>query len=169
MDLKQLFGHKYLVTMEESWTAETPENRAEFEDNGDRWRYYELKGKSGMVYPYSETQIAVVLPTRAARRLMKLMGSELVLLQHADDLMCFKADAKHAAAIVRFIKPKRLGQLSEAHKAILSARLAANRYRRGQPPTKNGDALAKELAALPGAERRPLGEPHVEFLAGRPL
>ena len=53
--------------------------------DGDPWWYYEIRGKRGWVYPYSETQIAVVLPTRAARRLMKLMGSELVLLQHADD------------------------------------------------------------------------------------
>ena len=34
MDLKQMFGHKYWVTLDESWSAETPKNRAEFEKAG---------------------------------------------------------------------------------------------------------------------------------------
>jgi len=131
MDLKQLFGDKYLVTLDESWEAETPQNRAEFQANDEEKFYYEIKGKCGTVYPYSKTQVAVVLLTRAAGRLVKLMGSELVLLQHADDAICYKADAKHAAAIVRFIRPKRLRQLTSEHKAALAARLA--RYRLTSP------------------------------------
>jgi hypothetical protein len=103
MDLNLMFGDRYEVSLDESWDAETPENRVEFLAKGEKWWYYEIKGKCGTVYPYSETQIAVVLPTRTARRLVKLMGSELTLLQHADDAMCYKADAKHAAAFVRFI------------------------------------------------------------------
>jgi len=77
MDLLTMFGDRYLVTMEESWGAERPETRAELQAMSDGWRYQEIKGRCGMVYPYSETQIAVVLPTRAARRLLRLMGPEL--------------------------------------------------------------------------------------------
>src|ERR1019366_5225627 len=127
MDLREMFGDRYLVTMEESWGAELPETRAEFQAMSDGWRYQEIKGKCGMVYPYSEAQIAVVLPTRAARRLFKLMGPDLTLLQHADDAMCYKADVKHVTALVRFIKPKSRRPLTPEHKTTLTARLALYR------------------------------------------
>jgi len=135
MDLREMFGDRYLVTMEESWGAERPEIRAELQAMSDGWRYQEIKGMCGTVYPYSETQIAVVLPTRAARRLLKLMGPELTLLQHADDERCYRADAKHAATLVRFIKPKSRRQLTPEHKATLAARLAL--FRSGGPRTSS--------------------------------
>jgi hypothetical protein len=90
---------------------------------------------------------------------VKLMGSELTLLQHADDAMCYKADVKHAQALVRFIKPKSLRQLTETHRAVLSARLAAHRYKRDPTLTKSSG----EVSVLPGAELRPLGKPSELF------
>jgi len=107
MDLKKMFGRRYVVTMEEGWHEDSLNtcNHAGIFD--DRWRYAEIKGKCGRLYPYSETDLAVVLPTRAARRLMTLMGAALVLLQHADDAMCFKTDVRNAEAVIRFIKPER--------------------------------------------------------------
>jgi hypothetical protein len=145
-----MFGDRYLVTMEESWGAERAETRTEFQAMSDGWRYQEIKGKCGMVYPYSETKIAVVLPTRAARRLLRIMGPELTLLQHADDAMCYKADVKHAAALVRFIKPKSRRQLTPEHKATLAARLAL--YRSGGPRTSsiNFSSAINEAPHLPG-------------------
>ena len=71
MDLNKLFGKRYVVTLDPSWDAESPENRAESRPEDVPWHYHEIKGRCGMVYPYSETQIAVVLPTRAARRLIR--------------------------------------------------------------------------------------------------
>ena len=150
MDLNKMFGHKYLVTLDESWDAETPDNRAEFLANGEKLWYYEIRGKRGWVYPHNETKLAVVLPTRAARRLMKLMGAELVLLQHADAEMCFKADAKHTATLVRFIKPKRLRQLTAEQKAVLATRLAASRYQKPNPAPKNHGSEVERAAVLPG-------------------
>jgi hypothetical protein len=133
MNLKTMFGRQYVVTLEESCVVETPENQAEARDDEEDWAYQEIKGKCGTVYPYSEAQIAVVLPTRAAHRLMKLMGPELVLLQHADDEMCFKADAQYSEALVQFIKAKSRRQLTPAHKAVLAARLARYRFQRPKP------------------------------------
>lgn len=135
MDLREMFGDRYLVTMEESWASERQENRTEFEAAGESWRYAEIKGRCGTVYPYSATQVAAVLPTRAARRLLRLMGPELTLLQHADDEMCYRADVKHATTLVRFIKPKSRRQLTPEHKATLTARLAL--YRSGGPRTSS--------------------------------
>ena len=152
MNLREMFGDRYLVTMEESWDAEMPENRAEFQAMSDDWRYQEIKGKCGMAYPYSETQIAVVLPNRTARRLLKLMGPELTLLQHADDEMCYKADAKHAGALIRFIKPKSRRQLTPEHKATLAARLAL--YRSGRPRISltNFSSGIEQTPHLPGVD-----------------
>lgn len=149
MDLHKMFGDRYVVTMEESWGAERPETCAELQAMSDSWRYQEIKGKCGLVYPYSETQIAVVLPTRAARRLLRLMGTELTLLQHADDVRCFRADVKHTTTLVRFIKPKSRRQLSPEHKATLAARLAL--YRSGGPRTSsiNSPSAINEAPHLP--------------------
>jgi hypothetical protein len=130
VDLKKTFGHKYEISLDPSWEAETPENRAEFLVKSEEIFYYEIRGRCGMVYAYSWTEINVILLTRAALRLVKLMGPELMLLQHADQEMCYKADAKHAATFVRFIKPKRLQPFTEEHKTALSARLAAHRQKR---------------------------------------
>jgi len=150
VDLNQMFGDKYLVTIEESWGAETSENRAEFQAQGSQWWYWEIKGRRGTVYPYSETQVAVVLPVRAASRLVKLMGPALTLLQHADDEMCYEADAKHAEALVRFIKPKSLRQLTPAHKAALAARLALYRCRKPRLSRINLTSESTRSPHLPG-------------------
>ena len=64
MDLKRMFGDKYLVTLDESWDAETPENRAEFLRQGRTVRYCEIKGRCGTVYPYSGPTSAVSFPPR---------------------------------------------------------------------------------------------------------
>jgi hypothetical protein len=149
MDLRKMFGDRYLVTMEESWGAELPENRDELQAMADGWRYQEIKGKCGTVYPYSETQIAVVLPTRAARRLLRLMGPELTLLQHADDERCYRADVKHATALVRFIKPKSRRKLTPEYKAALAARLALYRSRRPRTSSINFSSAINEAPHLP--------------------
>jgi hypothetical protein len=130
MDLKELFGSRYVVTLDPSCGGGMPDDQTGPEDGESDWECWEIKGKRGQVYSYSETSIAVLVSTRAARRLARLIGANLVLLQHADDEMCFKADAKHAESIVRFIKPKSRRQLTDVHKAVLAARLSANRFRR---------------------------------------
>jgi len=155
MDLKKLFGHKYEISLDPSWDAETPENRVEFLTQGEQWWYYEIRGKCGTIYPFSATTIAVTLPTRAARRLMKLMGSELTRTQHADDAMTFKTDAKHTAALVRFVRPKCLHSLSETHKAALVSRLAVCRDKRwrktavGWQESEASGALSHNAPILP--------------------
>jgi len=149
MDLKKIFGVRYIITMDESWEAETPDNRAEYLAKGDEVYYYEIKGRCGMVYLYSKTMIAVTLSTRAAHRLMKLMGPELVLLQHADDAMCFKADVQHAEALVRFIKPQRLRPFTAEHKTALADRLG--RYRsQNQQLTQTNSSNNESASVLPG-------------------
>jgi len=152
MDLNKMFGHKYQVTLDESWDAERTETRAELQAMSDGWRYQEIKGKCGTVYPYSETQIAVVLPTRAARRLFKLMGPKLTLLQHADDAMCYRADFNHAETLVRFIRSKSLRRLTTEHKEALTTRLALYRNRRPKPSPINISSDINPAPHLPGVD-----------------
>lgn len=146
MDLRARFGKRYEISIDPSWGAERPKNRPESSADYPSWPYQEIRGKCGWVYPYSETELAVVLPTCAALRLVKLMGPELTLLQHADDEMCYKADAKHAEALVRFIKPKSRRHLTEAHKAALATRLEVHRYKRHlkEVPHRPGMALTSQ-------------------------
>ena len=150
MNLKQMFGDEYVVTMDESWDSETTENRSEFRSKDDEWWYFEIKGKRGMVYPYSETDIAVVLPTRAARCLAKAMGSELVLIQRANDAASYRADIKHAPAIVRFIRPRRRRHFTAEQKAALAERLLPYRFQSPKSPQINPASSVILTPVLPG-------------------
>ena len=151
MNLKAMFGRRYVVTMDTSLDAETPENRAEFRAKGEDIYYQEIKGRCGTVYNYSKTQVAIVLPTRAARRLAMLLGSALTLLQHADDAMCYKADASHVTSIVRFIKPKRLRQLTAERKAALAIRLARYRFQHSELTQTDRSSRTMSASVLPEA------------------
>ncbi len=58
MDLK-LDQKRYRVFVDESYATET-----DTEARREKWRYYELRGKYGTIYPYSATQLAVYFNTK---------------------------------------------------------------------------------------------------------
>jgi hypothetical protein len=155
MDLKKIYGHKYEIAMDPSWDAETPENRAEFLAKGEQWWYYELRGQRGMVYPFNASTLAVYVTPRTARRLERLLGPALTVHVRCDEAVVYKADIQHAAAIVRFIKPKRLRPLTTEQKAVLAARLARyhgirGRHAAGRDSAGNRNTISLScLACLP--------------------
>lgn len=54
MNLKEKFGKKYRVTMDESYAAEKEPGKT-----NEQWRYFEIKGKYGVLYPFKENQLAL--------------------------------------------------------------------------------------------------------------
>ena len=141
MDLKQMFGYRYLITLDESWEAETPENRAEFRAQGEEWWYWQIEGRRGTIYPFNASTIAVDVTPRRARRLEALLGAALTLHTRCDEVVAYKADVQHIKVILRFIKPKRPWQFTAEQKAALATRLAANR---SIPPVRS-----RRMASLP--------------------
>ena len=61
MDLMAMFGLRYVVTVDESWMAETRANRREFLAKGEQRWYFRIQGKYGEVYPYAEDTVAVLV------------------------------------------------------------------------------------------------------------
>jgi len=130
MDLKEMFGHRYVVTLDESWGAESPENRAEFEAQGAIWWYYEIKGKYGMVYPHGESIIAARVTPRIGKKLKTVLESDFVVIEDSIEALGFKTDVRNLKTILKFIKPKRRHQLTEERRRAMAAHMAAIRFRK---------------------------------------
>jgi len=56
----------------------------------DSWRYYELRGKRGVIYPYNETQLACMGYRKDGMSPTKFVDSKgYKILQDADDMLTF--------------------------------------------------------------------------------
>ena len=128
MDLSEMFGGRYVVSRDDSWAAETSENRGEFRAKGEGWWYWKVRGQRGTVYPFNATNLAVDVTSRRARQLEALLGPALTLHARCDEVVTYKADVRHLEAILRFIRPKRRRQLTTEQKGTLAARLAPYRF-----------------------------------------
>lgn len=58
MDLKRMFGDRFRVTLDPSFMAEREKGKT-----AEVWRYHEIHGRYGMVYPFSADQAAVYFKT----------------------------------------------------------------------------------------------------------
>ena len=105
MDLNKKYGRKWRISLDESFDAEVdPITRKE------KWRYYEIKGRHGMVYPYSENQLAVCVTSRViAKRLSKKEGVVMVLDAECETVFHFpESDLDLVAGAIRARKKRRL-------------------------------------------------------------
>src|ERR1041385_3511331 len=106
MNLRGLAGDRYVVSMDESWKAETAKNRMEFKANGEEWWYQEVRGKLGVIYPASESMIAVSLVPRVGWRLAAVLGPDVAVTQSSDEAVCLKTDVRNLAIALKYIKAR---------------------------------------------------------------
>lgn len=93
--------NEYKVYLEESWYAETDR-----EAKIDKWRYYELRGKYGIVYPFSAFQLAVSVNSK--KRLRKL--GKVQIVQEGDQERTVLVDNSRwneAAAVIEAKKKRK--------------------------------------------------------------
>lgn len=129
MNLKQLVGERYRVTMDESWSAETPENRTEFRKSGEEWRYQEIKGKYGLIYPYNEDFLSVSLTLKMSRRCMTDISPDAEIYQRADDAITLKVHVRHLNRLLRYVKPRKVREYTPEERAALVSRSAVYRFK----------------------------------------
>ncbi len=127
MDLKAMFGDKYAVSLEESWKAETPANRREFLKNNQQWRYFEIKGKYGVVYLYSKDTLAVFVRVPQARRLHAFLAANGEFYTRCDEGITYITTLKRVRTILRLIKAKRRKAYGENERLRIAAHMAAMR------------------------------------------
>ncbi len=137
MDLQKSFGDRYRVRLDESWNAESRENRREFLAGGEQWRYFEIRGKHGMVYPYSEDRLHVFVTATRARRLISFMNTQCVRTGICDEGITFETDLKRVGVILRLIKAERKRQYTDIQRSQMAARMTAIRLLKGQNPRQN--------------------------------
>lgn len=133
MNLRQI-QKRYRVFIEDSYEVETDPGKSK-----ELWRYMELRGKYGHIYPYSERKFAVYLKSPTIYERLKRQGkwqkiqegdTECVFLFDRPGLEFFaKLIQSRKKRIMSESERKRLTELSKKHsargrKASIKARAA---------------------------------------------
>ena len=99
MDLRT--QRKYRIYLEEAHNAKELES----------WRFYEMRGFYGTIWPYSQTHLAcLILSNRIGERIRR-EKPHWKLIQNGDNEMCFKLENKfieEAAEVIRAKKKRRM-------------------------------------------------------------
>ena len=131
MDLKAVCGNKYKIWLDRSYRRR---------DFAEKWRYYEIKGEDGALWPYSDTHLTVAffhawrtrtnahgdtvwIPSRRSRkakRFQSLAGSDGEVIQNGDEATCIKVPNKYLTKALKLIDPRRKRQVSPEVKARLA-------------------------------------------------
>ena len=131
MDLMAQCGDEYKISLDPSY------RRGNYPE---KWRYYEIRGKDGTLWPYSETHLVVLfyhswrsridadgdviwIPSRRsqkAKRFQTLVRDDGEVVQDCDEATCIKAPNKYLSKALRFIDAQRKRRVSEAVKARLA-------------------------------------------------
>jgi hypothetical protein len=124
MDLEP-YADRYKLSLDPSYRRR---------DKPECWRYREIKGADGQIWPYNETHLVVAffhgwrsrvdtyghviwIPSRRspkAKRFQALAGGDVEVLQDCDEATCFKVPNRYIAKALKFIlpKPRRLRRFS---------------------------------------------------------
>jgi hypothetical protein len=93
---------RYRVFVDESYEAEKEDGKM-----ANLWRYYELRGNFGILYPFSETELAVTITSSriAQKATRKVLGWQVI--QNGDDETTLKLQNKDFEAAVDLIRPRK--------------------------------------------------------------
>jgi hypothetical protein len=116
---------RYKVFMDESFMVET-----DTETRKEKWRYYELRGPAGSVYPYSETEMAVcILSNRIGYATHR--QTKWPIIQDGDMEIVLKLPASEWAKAADIVCARKRPQLSEATKERLRSFVKRYAFRKG--------------------------------------
>lgn len=117
-DLKEQYGKKYRIYMDEAWHIETAEsNPSKVKDKP--W-YYEIQGKYGAVYLYGENKLAVrITGNRIKSKIKTEYGSLLRLYIEAENESIFLFNPENLEIVAGLIKARRKKQISERERLRL--------------------------------------------------
>lgn len=109
MNLKELFGRRYRVTLDESYQHETEEGKSLQE-----WRWHEIRGKFGILYPYSKDQLACLFTSVIIANRFNVKGWRV--LQDGDFERNVLIPFDSVQEVLKAIRPKKRRQVSEHEK-----------------------------------------------------
>ena len=117
MNLKEMYGKRYRISMDESYAAEKdPEARKEI------WRYYEIRGKYGMVFPYGWNKPAVTFTSnKVSNKTSKDRNWQI--LQNGEDEQTYLVPKEDLEYVIESINPRKKRQISETERLASIERL----------------------------------------------
>ncbi len=172
MDLLIECGDTYKISLDPSYRRR---------DYPEKWRYYEIKGRTGALWPYSETHLVVAfyhswctrtdadgdvisIPSKRskqAKHLRAMAGPDCDVVQDCDEATCFKVPNKYLHRALKSIEARQKRQVSEVVKerlreasksrALILARKGINGHFLNDLPLSKGP----DLALVVNAETNP--------------
>lgn len=124
INLKEQYGKRYRVTMDESWDAEKPEYRK----LEDKFWYYEIWGKRGWCYNQNLTTLALELNNRIFNAFKDTMPFPCDHVRVGDETQKLIVSEEHAEKAISFLIPRKRRQLTEEQKAAFSERIKSYRF-----------------------------------------
>jgi hypothetical protein len=115
MNLKQEYGQKLRVTIDESFQGSTTEDRKE------DWRFHEIKGRHGMVFMYGQDIPAVTFNSIIVANRFNNRGWKTVQNGEIERTVLIPKDALNQ--VLEAIQPRKRRQVSEAQRLIAAERL----------------------------------------------
>ncbi len=115
---------RYKVFIEESYAVET-----DSEARAEKWRYYELRGSLGDIYPYSISHLCVLIRSNRVGEKTRRLKPAWKLIQNGDDEMVFLLPNEELEQAALIVHPRKRRFMTEEQKAR-----AAERLRRFQFP-----------------------------------
>lgn len=93
----------------------------------DRWRFYEIRGAKGSIWPYSETHLAVLFNRNRLGCRIQRERPEWPLLQNGEHEMVFKVSNAELDLAARSIRAYKRRHLSDEQRKLASERLLQSR------------------------------------------
>jgi len=131
MDLEAQCGDEYKITLDSSYRRR---------DFPEKWRFYEIRGKDGTLWPYSGSHLVVLfyhswrsridadgdviwIPSRRSRKgksFQALAGNDGEVVQDSDEATCIKVSNRYLSNALTLIGAPRKRQVSQAVKERLA-------------------------------------------------
>jgi hypothetical protein len=128
IDLKKSYGKRYRIFMDEAWYMETAESNPD--KMKDKPWYYELRGKYGKVYLYSDKNniLAVHVNSNVISRRIERENQDIFSLYlKTSEGSIFLFDQEHTEFVAKLIKAKRKRQYSPEYRQELITRAKSMR------------------------------------------
>lgn len=129
IDLQATYGKRYKVTIDETWNVEQQRKEE------DKPWYYEIRGKTGYIYPHDNYRVALELTPRLWKRWEQNPPMAYVKYRECDEGPTLLITNSLIPQALKWIRPRRRRTLSPEHKAKLLQSSQKHRF-----PSKNNGA-----------------------------